>query len=177
MTDWRVRRAEVADAAAITRIQVAGWRATYAGAVPAEFLAAMDSPERLARWQQILALPDPSATFVATGEDGEIAAYCMVGPLRTEDGAGELDAGELRAIYADPAHQGTGAGRAVHDAGVEHLRRQGYDWAGLWVFTGNASARAWYTARGWAPDGTTHSFEIAGVTIPEMRYARTFSNG
>jgi GNAT superfamily N-acetyltransferase len=177
LTDWRIRRAEIADAVSIGRVNVAAWRAAYAGIVPGEYLASMDPRQRAERWQGILAESGRHAVFVAVDERNAIAAYCAVGPARTEDGKGEPGAGELYAIYADPARQGTGAGRAVHDAGVEYLRQQGYHWAGLWVFTANASARDWYAARGWAPDGETHSLEIAGVTIPEMRYARTFSNG
>lgn len=174
LTVWRIRRAGVTDAAALARIQVAGWRATYAGVVPAEFLAAMDTQERIERWQRVVAEDEPTAVFVAVDERDAIAAYCRLGPLRAADGGTEPGAGELRAIYADPARQGTGAGRAVHDAGVEHLRQQGYDWAGLWVYTANVSARAWYAARGWAPDGSTHIDKIEGQAIPEMRYSRTF---
>jgi GNAT superfamily N-acetyltransferase len=72
------------------------------------------------------------------------------------------------AIYVDPARQGGGAGRVVHDAGIDHLIQHGFDSAGLWV----SAARAFYTARGWTPDGETHELEIAGAVIPEMRYAR-----
>jgi ribosomal protein S18 acetylase RimI-like enzyme len=174
LTVWRIRRAEVADAASIGRVNVAAWRAAYAGIVPDEYLADMDRRLRAERWQGILTESGPHAVFVAVDEQDAIAAYCGVGPARTEDGKGEPGAGELYSIYADPARQGTGAGRAVHDAGVEYLREQGYHWAGLWVFTANTSARAWYSARGWAPDGATHEDEIMGTVIPEMRYARTF---
>ena len=177
MIDWQVRRATVDDAASIARIQVEGWRVAYAGLVPEDYLAAMETPERVTQWREWLAAPDPYATFVAVGDADMIGAYCTVGVLPTADGRGEPDAGELMAIYADPAYRGTGAGGAVHDAGVTRLIRLGFPRAGLWVFTANASARAFYAARGWAPDGHTHSVEIAGVTIPEMRYTRTFSNG
>jgi GNAT superfamily N-acetyltransferase len=174
LTDWRIRRAEVADVASIGRINVAAWRATYAGIVPGEYLAAMDPGQRAERWRGILTEPGPHAVFVAVDERDAIAAYCGVGRARTAYGTSEPGAGELYSIYADPARQGTGAGRAVHDAGVEYLRQQGYLRARLWVFTANVSARTWYAARGWAPDGTTHEDEIAGVTISEMRYSRTF---
>ncbi|HEY4459030.1 MAG TPA: GNAT family N-acetyltransferase [Pseudonocardiaceae bacterium] len=177
LTVWRTRRAEVADVASLGRINVAAWRAAYVGIVPDEYLANLDAGDRAERWRGILTTPGPHAVFVAVDEQDAVAAYCGVGQGRTVDGKAEPGAGELYSIYADPAHQGTGAGRVVHDAGVEYLRQQGYRWAGLWVFTANARARAWYAARGWVPDGTTHIDEIEGVTIPEMRYARTFSNG
>ena len=174
LTVWRIRRAEIADAASIGRVNVAAWRAAYAGIVPDEYLANMDPRQRAERWRGILAEPGPHAVFVAVDEQDTIAAYCGVGRARTTYGTSEPGAGELYSIYADPARHGTGAGRAVHDAGVEYLRQQGHRWARLWVFTANASARNWYAARDWAPDGATHNDEIAGVTIPEMRYSRTF---
>jgi GNAT superfamily N-acetyltransferase len=172
LTNWRVRRAEVADAASLARINVAAWCAAYADIVPAEHLAGMDTPDRVEIWRERVRAPEPFATFVAVDEQGVIAAYCTVGVLRTVDGGREPGVGELMAIYADPARQGTGAGRAVHDAGVDHLIQQGFDRAGLGVFDANDRARAFYAARGWVPDGETHSFEIAGRVIPEMRYVR-----
>jgi ribosomal protein S18 acetylase RimI-like enzyme len=172
VTGWLVRRAEIEDAASVARIQVAGWRAAYADIVPAEFLAGMDKTDRVALWQKRLRAPEPAATFVAVDERNEIAAYCVVGALRTERGKGEPGMGELMAIYADPARHRRGAGRAVHDAGLDHLRRRGFDRAGLWVFSENADARAFYAACGWAPDGVTHDDEIAGRVIPEARYTR-----
>jgi GNAT superfamily N-acetyltransferase len=172
VTDWLVRRAGIADAASIARIQVAGWRAAYADIVPAEFLAGMDKTDRVALWQERLRTPEPTATFVAVDERDAIAAYCTVGVLRTEDGKGDPRMGELMAIYVDPARYRSGAGRVIHDAGLDHLVRQGFDRAGLWVFTANADARAFYAARGWTPDGETHDDEIAGRVIHETRYTR-----
>ena len=177
MTNWQVRRGVLADAPALARINVAAWRGAYAGIVPADYLAAMDVADRIEKWQAYLVHPAPSATFVAVDEHGAIGAYCNVGALRTEDGTGEPGAGELRSIYADPAHQGSGAGRIVHDAALEYLAELGYERAGLWVFEGNKRTRAWYEARGWAPDGQTHLDEIAGRVIPELRYSRRLTNG
>jgi GNAT superfamily N-acetyltransferase len=172
LTAWQARRATVHDAEHTARIQVAGWRATYAGIVPTEYLAGMDTPERVELWRTRLSAPDPYATFVAVDEQAAIGAYCTVGPLRTGKGTGEPDAGELMAIYADPTRLRGGAGRVVHDAGIDHLIQQGFTWAGLWVFTGNDNARAFYESCGWAPDGATHDDEIMGTVVPETRYAR-----
>lgn len=173
MTDWRVRRAGVADAPSLARIQVDGWRAAYVGIVPDEYLADMDRPERVDVWRERVSTPDPFATFVAIDEHDAIAAYCTVGVLRTEDGKGEPGAGELMAIYVDPTRYRSGAGRAVHDAGIDHLIQRGFEWAGLWVFTANDSARAFYEACGWTADGAIHEDEIRGRTIHETRYTRS----
>jgi ribosomal protein S18 acetylase RimI-like enzyme len=173
VNDWRVRRADVADAPSLARIQVDGWRSAYAGIVPDEYLADMDRPERVDVWRDRVSTPDPYATFVAVGEHDAIAGYCTVGVLRTKHGTGDPGAGELMAIYVAPAHYRSGAGRAVHDAGVEHLTQLGFEWAGLWVFTANDGARAFYEACGWTPDGATHEDEILGRMIHETRYTRS----
>jgi RimJ/RimL family protein N-acetyltransferase len=173
VTGWRVRRAVVGDAFELARINVAAWRSAYAGIMPEEFLAGMDSPDRVVRWRERIGTPDPYATFVALDEDDVFGGYCTVGVLRNEDGTTEPDVGELMAIYVDPARQGSGAGRAVHDAGLAHLNQLGFRRAGLWVFAANASARAFYAALGWAPDGSTHDDEIMGTLVPELRYARS----
>ncbi|HEX4222328.1 MAG TPA: GNAT family N-acetyltransferase [Pseudonocardiaceae bacterium] len=172
VTDWRVRRAELDDAPTLARTNVAAWRSAYAGIVPDEHLAGMDPLARAETWREYLSAGDPYATFVAVDAQDAIAAYCTVGVLRTVDGKGEPSAGELMAIYADPARKGTGAGRAVHDSGLDHLIQHGFEWAGLWVFTANSAARAFYAAQGWTPDGETHEFELAGKVISEMRYTR-----
>jgi GNAT superfamily N-acetyltransferase len=120
----------------------------------------MDTPEHVEVWRQRVLSPEPYATFVALDEQDVVAAYCTVGVA------------ELMAIYVDPARQRGGAGRAVHDAGIDHLIQHGFETAGLWVFTANSGARAFYAACGWIPDGQTNDDEIAGALIPKMRYVR-----
>lgn len=163
MTGWHVRRAVVEDAPSIARINVAAWRSAYVGIVPDEYLSAMSTEQRTPRWQQILSTPGPYATFLALDADDAVAGYCSLGAQ---------DSAELMAIYVDPARHRTGAGRAVHDAAIAWLRESDFDQAGLWVFAANERARAFYTAHGWAPDGTTHDDEIMGAVIPELRYTR-----
>lgn len=78
-----VRRATVADAEAIGRIHVESWRTTYAGIVPAEFLAALSAERRAEQWRAGLANPE-SPTIVLVGElrPGEIAGFAACGPER-----------------------------------------------------------------------------------------------
>jgi GNAT superfamily N-acetyltransferase len=164
-----VRSARRSDATRLARINIDAWRAAYTGIVAPALLDGMRIEEYVERWQRTAA--DDNAVLV-TEVDGVIASYCTGGPYRpqevlAEDGTATW--GEIYAIYTDPPLQGRGAGRAVHDAFVDHLRLHGYETAALWVLEANLPARRWYGNRGWDPDGAVTDWVSAGVAHPEIR--------
>jgi len=69
-----------------------------------------------------------------------------------------------------PEHWSTGAGWALMNRALEAFAGLRLAPVLLWVFTDNPRARRFYERAGFAPDGTTHTFEIAGAEIPELRY-------
>jgi ribosomal protein S18 acetylase RimI-like enzyme len=173
VTSWTVRRATPRDAARIAEIRVASWRHAYRDILPADGLAAMRSEPGVPRWARTASEPPPIGLFVAVGPDDAPVAFSLVGAAREDvDVHPELPTGELWAIYADPGAIGTGAGHAVHDAGVDHLVRQGFRHAVLWVFEDNDSSRRFYERHGWQHDGGREDFEWAGSVTVEVRYAR-----
>lgn len=173
MTDWLVRRATPADAERIAWLRVRSWRHAYRDILPAAGLAALSPESGVRRWAELAAAEPPTAMFVAVGGDDVPVAYCTVGAVRDEvDRHPELPTGELWAIYSDPDAHGTGAGHALHETGVDHLARHGFRHATLWVFEANATARRFYAAHGWRPDGGREPFDWAGGSVPELRYAR-----
>ncbi|MDP9405843.1 MAG: GNAT family N-acetyltransferase, partial [Actinomycetota bacterium] len=90
-----------------------------------------------------------------------------------EGGEPQAGRGEVYALNVDPDRWGGGVGRALLDAGCEHLRRAGFHDAVLWVHPDNARARAFYEAAGWAADGAERREQVLGVDVPEVRYRRT----
>ncbi|KAA2261643.1 GNAT family N-acetyltransferase [Solihabitans fulvus] len=175
---WIVRRGELDDAAEIARINVAAWQGAYRGIVADAVLDRMLPESRLPGWTRWLTLPEPHAVFVATDREERIGAYCAVSGVREDnDDHPDLSTGELIAIYADPAFQGTGAGHQVHEAGVRHLAGQGFRYAVLWVFEANTRSREFYEAHGWRHDGAVQSSELAEQELPVVRYARFLSAG
>ena len=168
-TPWTVRPAADRDAERIASINVLSWRHAYDGIVPRPVLDALDPARRVDGWRRRIALPAPDAMFVAVGADDVPVAYASAGADR-QDGA--TGAGELMAIYADPAHLGTGAGHLVHEAAVRHLAAQGFHSAVLWVLTANEPSRRFYAAHGWRDDGVHTELELGGVPLTEVRYSR-----
>src|SRR5215204_1565928 len=147
---WLVRAATEADAPVLARINVAAWRHAYRGMVPDSFLAGLDVERRCRGWVRWVSLPPPDAVLVATDRVGRVVAYCALGAVReARDAHPRVSTGELMAIYADPAVLGTGAGHAVHDAGLSSLVASGFRHAVLWVFEDNLVARGFYQRHGW----------------------------
>jgi GNAT superfamily N-acetyltransferase len=173
---WTVRKGTLSDAPQVARVNVEGWRAAYRGILSDEYLDAIRSDDRLERLEERLGAPDPGAVFIAVSTGGAVGAYGGVSAVR--DAADEhpvLPTGEFAALYADTASRGTGAGHAVHEAGVGHLAEQGFKHAILWVFEKNAPSRRFYEARGWTCDEVTKEGLIGGARFTEVRYSRSLN--
>ena len=94
------------------------------------------------------AIEDTGRGWVAE-EGGEIVGFA-VGNSRT---------GNIWALFVDPACEGRGIGRALHDAMIEWLWAQGLE--KLWLSTEPGTrAQRFYESAGWQPVGTTPGGEI-----------------
>jgi GNAT superfamily N-acetyltransferase len=172
---WTAREAMPEDAEEIARINVAGWRAHYRGLMPQEVLDRLDEAAIAGTYRELLTAPPVAgrALFVAVG-GGRIGAFCGVCPVRVpqRDAHPHLRTAELAAIYADPAAVGSGAGHAVHEAGMARLADAGFEHAVLWAFDGNSTAHHFYLRHGWSPDGATDTYRTHGHAVPMSRYCR-----
>lgn len=76
----------------------------------------------------------------------------------------ECAGAELRALYVDPSHWGTGVATALH--------RRASACTSLEVIAANARARRFYEREGWtlAGEGEPHDFD--GTLVPFVRYRR-----
>jgi ribosomal protein S18 acetylase RimI-like enzyme len=164
-----IRQATLDDAEAIAGVHVRTWQRAYDHVFPAEELAAISVEQRTRSWQTILGRN--TRTYV-TEVDGEIVGFMGVGPSRDEDGEG---VGELYAIYVDPRHWDSGAGRELAIKADELLRNDGFTEATLWVLDSNPRARRFYESGGWRLDGATRTGTHLGVETREVRYRKDLS--
>lgn len=159
-----------ADIDAVADLHVRAWQATYRGIVPQDFLDGMDPSVRAQRRRED---PRGQAGELVAEAGGEVVGWAMVGPYRDEDDPEPSPGcGEILTMYARPDFLGRGVGRAMMAYGLGELRRQGLVPVLLWVSATNERARRFYAKAGFAPDGATQDFEIAGATLPEVRYRR-----
>jgi len=169
-----VRRAEVADAAAIASSHVRSWQSGYAGVVSDEFLKSLgtDLPQRTLRWQTQILGAEAEDWFILVGElDGEVVGWLSGGAYRGTDSDEPL-LGEVHACYVDPACWRQGVGSALMAEALDRLARAGYSRVALWVLADNLRARAFYEHHGWLADGAHKIFAVANERHEEVRYRR-----
>jgi RimJ/RimL family protein N-acetyltransferase len=168
------RAPELKDVEALGTVHVLAWQAAYRGGLmPDEYLDSLSAEERAEMWRTWLEQPlgPRRARFVIEDASGTVIGFILVGP---EGGDEDTPTGELFAINVDPDRWGTGAGRSLHDAGVDALIEAGFDRAVLWVHPDNARARSFYESLGWQSDDVVRQAEVLGVEVPEVRYSISF---
>ncbi|WP_328666962.1 GNAT family N-acetyltransferase [Streptomyces sp. NBC_00322] len=167
--DVRVRDMTLDDVEAVATIRVRGWQFAYDGLMPASYLDAMSVEEDAARRREFLKDGSVVTNLVAE-RDGEVVGWGCFGPSRDEGRPAGLC--ELYAIYVLPDRVSTGVGRALMDELTGRAEADGFERMLLWVLKENDRARRFYGKAGFAPDGAEEPFEVEGVKVPEVRYAR-----
>lgn len=165
-----IRRAVPADAPAIARVHVAGWRDAYRGLMPDAILDSLDEAARAGMWAQGLARSD-CAGFVAE-RDGAIFAFIFVAPSRDADADRAL-VGEVSAVYVLAHVWRGGVGTKLMAEGLRFLAGRGCQEVTLWVLDRNARACAFYEACGFTRDGASKHDDH--LNVDELRYRCTLA--
>jgi ribosomal protein S18 acetylase RimI-like enzyme len=165
-----IRRATPDDAEAIARVHIRTWQGAYAHVFPPEALAGISAEARARAWRANLG-GTFGATYVAE-RNGEVVGFASGGPSHDADCEG---LGELYAIYVDPEHWDSGAGRQLAVQVEDALRGEGFAAATLWVLDDNPRARRFYESGGWRLDGATRTGTHLGVETHEVRYRKNLS--
>ncbi|MES9522573.1 GNAT family N-acetyltransferase [Streptomyces capoamus] len=159
----------LADCDRVSAIRARGWQHAYRGLMPQAYLDGLSATADAERRRAGFARRAAGVVDLVAERDGTVLGWAACGPYRG-GGAAAGDA-ELYAIYVDPAHLGTGIGRALLGASLE--RCAACPRVLLWVLRDNAPARRFYERAGFRPDGAQELFEVGGVRVPEVRYVRT----
>jgi ribosomal protein S18 acetylase RimI-like enzyme len=161
----------LADCDRVSLIRVRGWQHAYRGLMPQPHLDAMDPAADAERRRDLFArAPEGLLNLVAEDADGEVVGWACHGPYR--DGEVRTADAELYALYVDTGRFGAGIGQALAGESVRRCRAAGHARMLLWVLKGNTRARRFYERAGFRPDGAEEPFEVNGVAVPEVRYAR-----
>jgi L-amino acid N-acyltransferase YncA len=141
----RLRAAAVADAQAIARIYVDGWRHAYPGLVPNAVLLRLSPAVQAREWALALARQGITETVVvAERPDGRVVGFGSCGEARATS---LPQAGEIFTLYVAPEVQEQGIGRALLCRLFDTLLDRGLNSALVWVLSGNP-ARFFYEAMG-----------------------------
>jgi GNAT superfamily N-acetyltransferase len=174
MADVSVRPAQAADAAALADVQVAAWRAGYAGVLPEATLDAITEQQAgfAERWLAATTAPPSPVYRVLVGCAGsDVVAGLASGPAGDED-VNPAVVVEVYTFVVDPAHRRQGHGSRLLAAGVDLMRRDGFVSATSWLDTDDTATHALFSAAGWGPDGSTRRLDLEGdgsVVIGQVR--------
>jgi ribosomal protein S18 acetylase RimI-like enzyme len=142
-----IRRATVADAAAIARVHVASSQFAYADILPPETIAAMSVADKLSEWRELL---DEGGVVWVAEVEGAVVGFAS------------LESEHLTSLYVDPVAQGAGVGTALlaeaQSAGARTLD----------VLADSGQARTFYEARGWTDGGES----ALHWGLPTRRYVK-----
>ena len=147
----RIRRARRDDSAAIGRVHVETWQATYAGLLPDAMLAGMSDVRQSAWWSKLMSEPDQArGVYVADDEEAGVVGFGSCGAIRDVpeglDGR-EQRVGEVYTLYVGSDFQNQGLGRALLDALFGQLLAEGFDTAVIWMLAENPT-RFFYEGMG-----------------------------
>jgi GNAT superfamily N-acetyltransferase len=166
-----VRRARLADAAAIGAVHVAAWRSAYPGILPDSYLSRLNAVRQAKFYEAaisagatvIVAAPQLPPGASAAGVP-RLVGFTTAGPART----GGIADGEIETLYVLDDWRGQGVGRGLMRAAARDLAAAGCRSAYVWVLRDNPS-RFFYQHLG--GQETTHGeTRVAGVTLPQTAF-------
>lgn len=168
-----LRNAHQTDAAALSRIHAASWRAGYRGLVDQVYLDGIDDDRWTPLFHQWLT---EDATKALLAENGQQAVGCIFyGPARDEQyPAYRPGWGEIISMYVLPGHWRCGYGRALMVEALERLRQAGMHGCFLWVLRENRRARDFYEAMGFSATEETLTVTLGSQVLVDVRYVLSF---
>jgi GNAT superfamily N-acetyltransferase len=178
-----VRAARASDAEGLARVQVASWRAAFAGLVPDAVIAELTSEEAVGqfteRWRDAISAPPTSKhhVHVAVEKPGEpgILGFAAAGPATDEDLWPATD-GELYELHVVPAVIGEGHDERLLHAVADTFAEDGFSTGYTWALADDEARIGFLKAAGWAPDGSRSNLDM-GVKVPVVRLHTRLSPG
>jgi len=161
LKDFEIRKAEIADAAAIASVNINSWKATYQGVIKQDFLDSLEVEAKIPGAMKRVQREDLDCFVAVDTSTNKVIGFADFGPCREKN----IDAdAELYAIYLDLAAKGHGVGKALFAKGYEATQARGYKKMMVSVFDQNPDAKKFYEKMGGKHAGFDH------VNLGETRY-------
>ena len=139
MTELRL--AQQRDLPQVAHIMLDGWRATYTGVFPDEYLASLTYEGVQNKWETFL--QDPMHFIYIACEGDTVLAFIAANSRHLSP-----DCGFIESFHSLPAARGKGLGRKLVEAAHDRFRRDGKTKAMVYAIAENKRAQAIYTHLG-----------------------------
>ena len=170
--------------AAMSLIHALGWRDTYVGYVPDDYMAREITDDRWVKYFREDYETGRCHGLLLYNGDTPVSAI-NYGPARTENyNAGTRTGsafpneayqgwGEIISFYTHPDHRGKGYGGALFGEALRRLKACGFQNAFVFVLRENSGARRFYAAHGFRWDGTHADIPFPPDAVcVDLRYTR-----
>ncbi len=168
---------------AMSLIHALGWRDTYRGHVPQDFLDREITDDR---WTSVFRenFEGQNGCHGLLLYRGDTPVSCLnYCPARMEnynpgeicrfDNAAYAGWGEIASFYTHPAERGKGYGGLLFEEALRRLREAGFAHAFVFVLRENEKARRFYAAHGFVWDGTSTRIPFPPDAVcVDLRYVR-----
>ncbi len=168
---------------AMSLIHALGWRDTYVGHVPQDYLDAEITDDR---WVPVFRSNYETGNGVhgllLYRGDTPVSClnYCPArkvnynpGEACQFDNVGYEDWGEIASFYTHPAERGRGYGGLLFEEALRRLKADGFQNAFVFVLRENEKARRFYAAHGFVWDGTHADIPFPhGAVCVDLRYVK-----
>ncbi|MEQ2455595.1 GNAT family N-acetyltransferase [Flavonifractor hominis] len=170
---------------AMSAIHCHGWRTTYRGFVPDDYLRDVTTEDH---W--IPFFREDRATGRCRGlllyEQDRPVACCNYGPIRSGPSPRQSEGlvidssqyqgwGEVISFYTESGCTGMGYGSVLLEEALRRLKTAGYPGCTLFVLRENEGARRFYQRHGFAWDGTVQLVPFPhDMVCHDLRYIHTF---
>lgn len=140
-----IRDAHIDDAAALARIHVDTWRATYRGLIPDSHLDQLSYERKEAQWINWITKPAAGSRRIVAELDHRVVGFATCGARSVDS---DQATSELFALYVDPGHQDQGIGGLLLSHVLDWLRSEGHTRVHVNVLKGNSGAILFYRSKG-----------------------------
>lgn len=160
----KIKKASEVDIKSIARVYVDGWKTTYRGLVPDDYLDRLSYEEAEQRWLNFLNHAKEPFIYSAMNEAGEIIGFAA-GKSIVDD---NFD-GELYSLYLLQECRGLGVGRQLVSAIAKHFKEIGIASMMVWVMERNKSGLGFYERIG-GKAYLHRKSEFGGMVVEDVAY-------
>ncbi|EEK53056.1 GNAT family N-acetyltransferase [Bacillus sp. ISTL8] len=139
MVHLKIRKVSKQDIEVVAKVYVDGWKTTYRGLVPDQYLDKLSYEEAEKRWNQFLDKENESFIYVAMNDKGKIVGFAS-GRSNEE----KHFTGELYALYLLQDCRAFGVGRQLLSAVARHFKESGIHSMLVWGMEQNKSGLGFY---------------------------------
>ncbi|MBU8919276.1 GNAT family N-acetyltransferase [Bacillus sp. FJAT-29953] len=139
----KIKKASKEDIKAVARVYVDGWRTTYHGLVPDDYLDRLSYEEAEQRWLHFLNNENEPFIYIAINDAGKIIGFAAGKSIDDENFEGEL-----YSLYLLQECRGIGIGKQLVSAIAKHFKEKGIPSILVWVMERNKSGLGFYERLG-----------------------------